>query len=119
MSKKWIAVAGMMVATFAVSTSVFAGAKGKTLSDDGTQSFVKVEEEQTTTPSTSSYRSNCGGGVYDMMMDKNGNLVSKKQFEENLKRAQKEGRISKEDKEFYERMYEYCSGGTTQGRRGC
>ncbi len=29
MNKKWIAVAGMMVATFAVSTSVFAGAKGK------------------------------------------------------------------------------------------
>ncbi len=54
-----------------------------------------------------------------MMMDENGNLVSKKQFEENLKRAEKEGSISKEDKEFYERMYEYCSGGTTQGRRGC
>lgn len=121
MRKRILTVTGMMALTLFVGTTAFAGTKEvKTVQN--TNKIMRLEAtNQTRTLNTSSY--GCGNGMgangYGLMMDENGNLLSEKEFKKNLKKAEKDGLISKKEKEFYTNMYEYCAEQSKSYGYGC
>lgn len=105
MNKKLMSIVAVVLLTLSMATTAFA-----------------LSATQTTPRALGG---GCGNGYsrqcYSLMIDADGNLVSRDVFESNLDKAITDGLFSADDKEYFLGMYDYCAenGGVMGGGRGC